>query len=393
MVPPRRVHVGAVLALTGEDPAPGRLGPEHDGAAVDIVGDRQRALLFRLALDRGTTVGYRAIAEDVWPDDLPENARAALQSLVSRLRSQLPADIIESTPGGYRLAIAARRRRRRALPGSRGRGIRGRDDPSEAARLAAEALALWAGEPWTPDAGYDWFERDLARRSRRRRLRSAPPHAPRPRRSSDPRPAHGPHRPRTTELARVGGPAGDLAARDDPRPRRRGQDASRDRGGPHAGRAPCSSSSRRPAPTRCGRPCSARSAATSAPTTASVPRASARAGARGDSAAASCCSCSTTASTSSTRRPPVAGDLLGAPAAAARPRHQPRAARRGGGGVRAARPARRRPTPRRLFAERVLAARGRRARRRRAGRRGPHPRPTRRPAARARARRGARRAR
>lgn len=135
---------------------------EHDGTVVDIVGDRQRALLFRLALDPMTHLGYRAIAEEVWPDDLPENPRAALQSLVSRLRSQLPVDVVASTPGGYRLELP-----RDAVDAVRFQDLAASSasapDPDEAARLAAEALELWAGEPWTPDAGYDWLERDLAR--------------------------------------------------------------------------------------------------------------------------------------------------------------------------------------------------------------------------------------
>ena len=44
----------------------------HDGDQPVVVRGRgQEALLFRLAIDTGTTVGYRALAEDVWPDDLP----------------------------------------------------------------------------------------------------------------------------------------------------------------------------------------------------------------------------------------------------------------------------------------------------------------------------------
>jgi DNA-binding SARP family transcriptional activator len=79
---------------------------EHDGEPVGITGAMQRALLFRLALAPGSQLGYRAIAEDVWPDDPPENARAALQSLVSRQRTQLPEGLLVSTPGGYRLEAA-----------------------------------------------------------------------------------------------------------------------------------------------------------------------------------------------------------------------------------------------------------------------------------------------
>ena len=118
----------------------------------------QLAVLFRLAVDAGTSVSYRAIAEDVWSTDEPENAKAALQSIVSRLRGQLPPGSIESTVGGYRLAI-------------------GRDDVdalvfsdlvaralnAKSPELAREALALWTGEPWVPSVDFDWFERDLHR--------------------------------------------------------------------------------------------------------------------------------------------------------------------------------------------------------------------------------------
>src|SRR6187402_2256940 len=139
----------------------GGFAVEHDGEPLDVVGAMQRGLLFRLALDAGAQVGYRALAEDLWPFDPPENSRAALQSLASRLRAQLPAGVLESGPGGYRLSI-------------------GRDDvdavrfqdlvaaakaapADEAAALARDALDLWGGPPWTPGEGYDWFERDLGR--------------------------------------------------------------------------------------------------------------------------------------------------------------------------------------------------------------------------------------
>src|SRR4051794_33132807 len=123
----------------------------------------QRALLFRLALDPGTQLGYRALAEDVWPDDPPENAKAALQSLVSRLRTQLPDGVVTSTPGGYRLEVA-----RTDVDAVRFQDLVAQasaaaaTEPDRASTLAAEALGLWVGEPWTPGEGYDWLERDLA---------------------------------------------------------------------------------------------------------------------------------------------------------------------------------------------------------------------------------------
>nr|WP_246376566.1 AAA family ATPase [Conyzicola lurida] len=116
----------------------------------------QLAVLFRLAVDAGTAVSYRAIAEDVWSSDAPENTRAALQSIVSRLRSQLPPGTIESTVGGYRLAIA--RTDVDALVFS---DLVAEAAASGSGELASRALAGWAGEPWVPSANFDWFERDL----------------------------------------------------------------------------------------------------------------------------------------------------------------------------------------------------------------------------------------
>ena len=133
---------------------------EHDGASVDVVGAMQRALLFRLALEPGSQLGYRALAEDVWPDDPPENARAALQSLVSRLRSQLPPGMIESLPGGYRLAME-----RGDVDAVRFQDLvaaaSANSDADSARAMAGDALELWTGAPWTPGEGYDWFERAL----------------------------------------------------------------------------------------------------------------------------------------------------------------------------------------------------------------------------------------
>jgi predicted ATPase len=132
---------------------------EHDGAPVEVTGDRQRGLLFRLALDPGTVVPYRALAEDLWPDDLPANPKASLQSLVARLRPQLPDGVLVSAPGGYRLEL--RRDEVDAVRFQDAVAAASAAAPERAAALASAALALWTGEPWTPGEGYDWFERAL----------------------------------------------------------------------------------------------------------------------------------------------------------------------------------------------------------------------------------------
>lgn len=43
--------------------------------------------------------------EGLWPDELPERPGKAAQVLVSRLRAQIGADLVVSTPTGYRLAL------------------------------------------------------------------------------------------------------------------------------------------------------------------------------------------------------------------------------------------------------------------------------------------------
>lgn len=133
-------------------------GAAWDGGPLPVRGHNQEALLLRLAVDTGTVVGYRALAEDVWPEELPESPRAALQSLVSRLRRTLPPELIEATGTGYRLTLS-------------------RDDvdlchfadlaqqafdaePAAAAALARAALRLWHGDPAVPDS-FDWVVRDL----------------------------------------------------------------------------------------------------------------------------------------------------------------------------------------------------------------------------------------
>jgi predicted ATPase len=140
----------------------GGLRVHHDGRNIAVTGAMQQSVLFRLAVEAGTSVSYRAISEDIWGMDAPENTKAALQSIVSRLRSQLPPDAIESTAGGYRLAIS--REDVDALVFSDFvAAAAAATEPAVAAREASTALAVWGGEPWVPSDNFDWFERDMLR--------------------------------------------------------------------------------------------------------------------------------------------------------------------------------------------------------------------------------------
>jgi predicted ATPase/DNA-binding SARP family transcriptional activator len=145
----------------------GLLGPLliQDGAGqpVRVGGYRVRALLILLALDAGRVVPAYWLIERLWGDDRPADAANALQSLVSRLRGALrqgglDAGLIESSPAGYRLAVArtdvdAVAFEARARFGSQALAS---GDTAEAARVLREALATWRGPALADVAGEDF---------------------------------------------------------------------------------------------------------------------------------------------------------------------------------------------------------------------------------------------
>ncbi len=115
------------------------LGPlevfDDAGVPVDVPGARLRALLSRLALEPGRTVGTEALIDAVWGEQPPAGAANALQTLVSRLRRVIPPGRLESLPTGYRLSI-----------GTEDVDI-GRFERLIATHRPGEALALWRGTP------------------------------------------------------------------------------------------------------------------------------------------------------------------------------------------------------------------------------------------------------
>jgi hypothetical protein len=72
----------------------------------EVAGPRPRGLLALLAGDLRTGAGTARLVEGLWPDEQPEHPAKALQVVVSRTRAQVGADVIASTPAGYRLSLA-----------------------------------------------------------------------------------------------------------------------------------------------------------------------------------------------------------------------------------------------------------------------------------------------
>src|SRR5215468_7244046 len=88
------------------------LGPLElrlDGVVVPLAGIRQRGLLAVLAIRANERVSTDRIADELWSESPPPTAQASLRVSVSKLRALLgdERDVLETVPGGYRLALAA----------------------------------------------------------------------------------------------------------------------------------------------------------------------------------------------------------------------------------------------------------------------------------------------
>ncbi|MFD3614005.1 BTAD domain-containing putative transcriptional regulator [Streptomyces sp. NPDC058676] len=122
---------------------------DESGTVVPLGGPRLRALLAALALRPGRVATPDTLIDEVWSGAPPQDAPAALQALVGRLRRTpgIGKDAIGSEPGGYRLAATEQdvdlfvfERLVRQGTAALNHG----DAPSATRHLDA-ALALWRG--------------------------------------------------------------------------------------------------------------------------------------------------------------------------------------------------------------------------------------------------------
>jgi predicted ATPase/DNA-binding SARP family transcriptional activator len=155
---PRIAVLGPVLA---EDPT---------GALVPVPGALARTFLTALVLAGGRAVTAESLIDDLWGEEQPRGARAALQTLVSRLRRSGAEGIVVSTASGYALGVDG-------ASTDLGAAERVLDrDSADAATLRA-ALDRWRGEPGGdvegPVAGALAERAATVRRDLRRRLATA----------------------------------------------------------------------------------------------------------------------------------------------------------------------------------------------------------------------------
>lgn len=129
------------------------LGPLHAsrrGVALDLGHPQQRAVLAALVMREGAQVSAEQLVADVWGEEAPRTAVAALRTYIYRLRRILgdgQSPLIRSFGEGYVLAVEPETVDLatfvRAL--AEARGLRDAGDPEKAELCYAEGLALWTG--------------------------------------------------------------------------------------------------------------------------------------------------------------------------------------------------------------------------------------------------------
>ncbi|WP_416984929.1 ATP-binding protein [Streptomyces sp. T028] len=115
----------------------------------EITAPRLRGLLALLAGELRSGCSTARLVDGLWQDELPANPAGALRILVSRARSQLGADVVVSTPTGYRLALDEEQVDSSAVVRCAEASVRQARAGDHAAALASaeDGLVLWVAAP------------------------------------------------------------------------------------------------------------------------------------------------------------------------------------------------------------------------------------------------------
>src|SRR4051812_23397603 len=143
------------------------LGPvdvvDSAGTARPLGSTLRRSLLALLALRAGEVLTGDWLLEHTWAGTPPESGLGALRFHISRLRKELgDEDMIETRPGGYRLALSADQVDVLVVE-EHVRAARVQTDRGLAADMYAEALAMWRGAPFTDAAPCSVLDDEAAR--------------------------------------------------------------------------------------------------------------------------------------------------------------------------------------------------------------------------------------
>ena len=128
------------------------------GAEVSLGGPKPRALLAGLLLHPNEVVPTDRLIDELWGEDSPEDAAAALRVNVSRLRKALPQDVLTTRSPGYVIRVEPDEldlhRFERLV--DEGRSLLARGLAADASERLHDALALWRG-PALADFVYESF--------------------------------------------------------------------------------------------------------------------------------------------------------------------------------------------------------------------------------------------
>jgi predicted ATPase/DNA-binding SARP family transcriptional activator len=150
------------------------LGPLEvvaEGRQLPLKAAKQKTILALLLLHRDEVVSVDRMQEALWQERPPATATTALQGYVSQLRRLLEegeegsASLLATRSPGYALAAAPEQldlARFEQLAES-GRDALATGEPARAARLLAEALALWRGPPLADFSYEAWAQSAIGR--------------------------------------------------------------------------------------------------------------------------------------------------------------------------------------------------------------------------------------
>jgi DNA-binding SARP family transcriptional activator len=149
------------------------LGPLEvtvDGVPASVGGPRQRCVLARLIAGHGQVVSADRLIEDLYADEAPARALAAVQSYVSHLRRALEparaawdrAGVLAASPPGYALRLGHEMVDAWAFENEVHQAA-GLDDPAAVHSRLSPALASWRGPAFQEFSGLPWADLEASR--------------------------------------------------------------------------------------------------------------------------------------------------------------------------------------------------------------------------------------
>lgn len=147
--------IGGMASTASADIRVAVLGPVlvegRAGMLVEPSGALGKSLIVSLALARGGALSSAALIDELWGDEPPRQGKAALQTLVSRVRAESADGLLVSRNGGYALAagVEGTDLGQASLLRDAARASVSAGDHDDAHAHTTTALALWRAEPGT----------------------------------------------------------------------------------------------------------------------------------------------------------------------------------------------------------------------------------------------------